>query len=143
MIQVQYPPFPFKIKTVAGKEQIFDEVRKKWIVLTPEEWVRQNILCYLLQTMKYPAKLIAVEKKVMVENLSQRCDIMVYQQDKPWMIIECKAMSISLTEDVLHQALRYNMGMPATYIILTNGNYTFGWHRVEGKLAEINLFPLY
>lgn len=143
MIQVQYPSFPFNIKTVAHKELILDLVRRKWVVLTPEEWVRQNILCYLLQVLKYPAKLIAVEKKVMVENLSQRCDILVYKDNNPWMIIECKAMTTTLTTAVLHQALRYNIGMPAAYIIVTNGNHTYGWRRGDDKLIDIDSFPTY
>ena len=143
MIAVQYPSFSFNIKSVADKEQILDMVRRKWVVLTPEEWVRQNILCYLLQTLKYPAKLIAVEKKVLVGNLSQRADIMVYKDNKPWMIIECKAMTTTLTPDVLHQALRYNMGMPATYLIITNGHLTYGWHRHDEKLLTIDSFPAY
>ncbi len=141
MIQVDYPQHPFKMKTENGKEKIFDAIRKKWVVLTPEEWVRQNIIQYLLSTLKYPGALIAVEKKLMVGTLPQRCDILVYKSGKPWMIIECKQMNVELNGVVLDQALRYNLAMPADYIIITNGSITHGWKRVNNELKVIDTFP--
>ena len=81
MIKIEYPPYQPKIKTEEGREMIFDEVRRRWVVLTPEEWVRQNFLQYLVQVMKYPASLIAVEKEIRLGELKKRFDIVVYDAD--------------------------------------------------------------
>ena len=143
MIKVDYPIFDFKMKGEAGKEMIFDEIRKQWVRLTPEEWVRQNILQYLLQNLQYPATLIAVEKEVEMGELKKRFDILIYnQQHKPWLMIECKATDIALNENVLQQILRYNMALPVAYLFITNGTSIFGWNVKDGcKLMD--RFPVY
>lgn len=89
---------PFKIKAINGKDQIFDPFRKTWVVLTPEEWVRQNLLQYLVQTLHYPSSLIAVEKEIKLGELSKRFDIVVYKNELAWMIIECKEAKVALNE---------------------------------------------
>ena len=95
MIKIEYPAYEPKIKKEADKESIFDEVRKQWVVLTPEEWVRQNFLQYLIQVKKYPASLIAVEKEILLGDIKKRFDIVVYDKNhQPLMIIECKEMSV-------------------------------------------------
>ena len=128
MIKVVYPIFDFKIKEEAGKEVIFDELRKQWVKLTPEEWVRQNMLQYLIQTLQYPAALIAVERELKLGELRKRFDILVYnKQHQPWLMIECKAMDIALNENVLQQILRYNMALPVAFMFITNGTSVFGW----------------
>ncbi|MEI9943045.1 MAG: type I restriction enzyme HsdR N-terminal domain-containing protein [Chitinophagaceae bacterium] len=97
-----------------------------------EEWVRQNFIQYLIQVKKYPSSLIALEKMIELGELKKRFDILVYDTDhKPWMIVECKASSVELNETVLHQLLRYNISMPAEYLIITNGEYSYGWQRKE------------
>ncbi len=127
-----YPKFDFKIKEEAGKEVIFDEVRKQWVRLTPEEWVRQNMLQYLIQTLQYPAALIAVERELKLGELRKRFDILIYnKQHQPWLMIECKAMDISLNEKVLQQILRYNIALPVAFIFITNGTSVFGWDIAE------------
>ena len=138
MIKVDYPKFDFKIKGEEGKEIIFDEVRKQWVRLTPEEWVRQNMLQYLVQTLQYPAALIAVEKELKMGELKKRFDILIYnQQHQPWLMIECKAMEIALDENVLQQIIRYNMAMPVAFMFITNGTSVFGWDiKTGGKLLE-------
>ncbi len=143
MIKVDYPKFDFKIKGEVGKEIIFDEVRKQWVRLTPEEWVRQNMLQYLVQTLQYPAALIAVEKELKMGELKKRFDILIYnQQHQPWLMIECKAMEITLDENVLQQIIRYNMALPVAFIFITNGTSVFGWDiKTSGKLLE--RFPDY
>src|SRR4051794_39421507 len=99
MIKIDYPKHPYKIREEAGKEIIFDELRKLWVRLTPEEWVRQNLLQYLLQVKKYPSALIAIEKEMQLGELKKRFDILVYDAShKPWMMIECKAMEVQLNE---------------------------------------------
>ena len=97
MIKIEYPSYQPKIKKEAGKEFIFDEVRKHWILLTPEEWVRQNFLQYLILIKKYPSSLIAVEKEIFLGDVKKRFDIVVYDKNtKPWMLIECKEMNVTL-----------------------------------------------
>src|SRR5687768_16514178 len=94
MIKVEYPAYQPKIKSTSGKEFIFDEVRRQWVLLTPEEWVRQNFLQYLLQVKGYPSSLVAVEKEIKLGDLIKRFDIVVYnQQMLPWLMVECKEMN--------------------------------------------------
>jgi hypothetical protein len=142
MIKIEYPAYQPKIKEQLGKEFIFDEIRKQWMMLTPEEWVRQNFLQYLIQVKKYPSSLIAVEKEIQLGELAKRFDIVVYDQNtKPWMIIECKEMEVALNEQVLNQALRYNITLNVPYIILTNGTHCFGFSGKKGILEELSELP--
>jgi predicted type IV restriction endonuclease len=142
MIKIEFPKQEIKIEQREGVNEIFDIIRKKWLILSPEEWVRQNILQYLLITKKYPASLIAVEKEIKLGELKKRCDIVVYNKDaKPWMIIECKEMNVSLSEKTLEQILRYHITLPAKYLVITNGNYSFGFIKKEGEFIEPDVFP--
>jgi hypothetical protein len=144
MIKVEYPTYQYKIKKEAGIEFIFDEVRKQWLVLTPEEWVRQNFLQYLIQFKKYPATLIAVEKEIKLGELKKRTDIVVFDKNtEPWMIIECKEINVKLDEKVLEQILRYHISLPAIFLVITNGNYCFGFEKKENAFIEINILPDY
>ncbi len=141
MIKIEYPAPAFRIKKENDKEYIFDALRKKWLLLTPEEWVRQNFIQYLLQVKNYPQSLLAIEKEIKLGELKKRFDILVYDNDhQPWMMIECKATEVKLDETVLQQVLRYNMSVPVEYIVITNGNKTFGWGRSEG-LQELTMLP--
>jgi hypothetical protein len=142
MMNIKYPEPAFRIKKEEGKELIFDSLRKKWLILTPEEWVRQNFIQYLLQTKNYPASLIAIEKEIKLGELKKRFDILIYDKNHlPWMMVECKAAAIALDERVLEQILRYNISMAVRYLIVTNGNDCFGWIRLNGKLDSIAEFP--
>jgi hypothetical protein len=142
MIKIEYPEYAYKIREEAGKEIIFDELRRLWVRLTPEEWVRQNFLRYLIQVKKYPSSLIAIEKELQLGELKKRFDILVYNLNhKPWMMIECKAMEIPLDEKVLHQVLRYNISIPVSFLIITNGKYMTGFHRKASGLEMINELP--
>lgn len=124
MVKVEYPEYKPGIKNSDGKELIFDEIRKRWVVLTPEEWVRQNFLQYLVRVMKYPLSLIAIEKEIKLGDLKKRFDIVVYDSNtQPWMIVECKEMKISLGAAVLDQVLRYNMSLRVPYLVITNGSH--------------------
>ncbi len=116
------PNFNFKIKTEANKQLIFDTIRKKYVVLTPEEWVRQNFIRFLVEEKQYPASLIAVEKKVDVNLLPQRSDIVLYnRQLKPVIIVECKATNVKITQAVFNQIARYNMTLRVPFLVVTNG----------------------
>lgn len=142
MIKIEYPPFEPRIKTAEGKEFIFDGFRKRWVVLTPEEWVRQNFLQYLTLVKKYPASLIAVEKEIKLGDLKKRFDIVVYDNNtKPWMIVECKEMNTVLDKSVLDQVLRYNINLQVPYLVITNGLYCFAFGFGAGKMVEIMTLP--
>jgi hypothetical protein len=138
-----YPTYPFKIQQVQGKDQIFDPFRKSWIILTPEEWVRQNTLQYLVQTCNYPSSLIAVEKTIQLGELDKRFDIVVYKNDKPWMIIECKEARVEIGDKTLQQILQYQQVLKAEYLIITNGYQTLGAKIDSGKLHPLQNFPEY
>ena len=111
-----------KTRLFNGKEQIFCEWRHKWVRLTPEEWVRQQLLHYLVEQMDYPASLIAVETSITVGEVKKRCDAVVYDQEaKALMLIECKAETVPLTQKTLDQAITYNRKLNVPYVLLYNG----------------------
>jgi len=141
MIKVNYPLFQYKIKGEENKELIFDEVRKRWVRLTPEEWVRQNMIQYLLQDLKYPASLLSIEKELKLGELRKRCDIIVYKDATPWMIIECKEPNVPLSEKTMQQILRYHLALPVPFLCLTNGNQVFLFEKVNHNFTEIGAFP--
>jgi hypothetical protein len=143
MIKIDYPPYQPKIKAAAGKEFIFDEIRKKWVVLTPEEWVRQNFLQYLIQVKKYPASLIVIEKEIAVADTKKRFDIVVYDKNhQPFMMVECKEMNVTLDNKTLDQILRYNINLQVQYLVITNGSYCFAFSTEEGMIKEMEEIPL-
>ena len=142
MLSIHYPEPAFRLKKEEGKEFIFDSLRKKWLLLTPEEWVRQNFLQYLIQVKQYPSNLIAQEKSINLGELKKRFDILVYdRQHRPWMMIECKAPSIKLDESVLNQLLRYHISIPVGFLIITNGESSYGWEKNEGGLKLMSEMP--
>jgi hypothetical protein len=142
MIKIKFPEFKYKIKNERGKDLIFDSIRKQWIVLTDEEWVRQNFIRFLVQEMKYPETLIAVEKEIQLGELKKRFDILVYNKDhQPWMLVECKAADVSLDDKVFQQVLRYHISVPCSFLIITNSHYTFGWEKTGGELKEMAKMP--
>ncbi|MCW3074793.1 MAG: restriction endonuclease subunit [Flaviaesturariibacter sp.] len=142
MIEVRFPEPHFRMKKEGGKDYIFDAIRKSWILLTEEEWVRQNFVNYLVSVLHYPATLIALEKELVLNGLKKRFDVLIYNAaHQPWMLIECKAPTVSLGESVLQQALRYTMTVPVSYVVITNGSYTIGWKKEGGALKEIHALP--
>ena len=143
MILVDFPSYDFKVQSIHGKDQIFDPCRKKWVVLTPEEWVRQNMLQYLIQVCKYPVELIAIEKKIQLGTLSKRFDILVYLGTTPWMIIECKEANTPLNEKTILQLLQYQQVLDATFLIASNGRETIGAEIKLGNLHMMQQFPNY
>ena len=142
MIAVNYPEPGFRYKKEEGKEFIFDTIRKVWLSLTEEEWVRQNFIQFLVQEMKYPVSLIALEKEIQLGELKKRFDILIYDKNhQPWMLIECKGPGIKLEDPVLQQVLRYNISVPVSYLIITNGHYTQGWEKAGTELKELTSLP--
>jgi hypothetical protein len=142
MIVINYPEPAFAIKEEKGRTIIFDSLRKKWLNLTPEEWVRQNFIQVLIQQHNYPSTLIAIEKEIQLGELKKRFDILVYNKDhQPWLMVECKAPSVELDENVLSQLLRYNISTPVSYMLITNGDHTMGWQKKGSELEELISLP--
>ena len=107
---------------VQQKTHIFDVVRKKYLLLTPEEWVRQNFIHYLNKEKKYPLGLMGIEKMVKYNSLKSRADIVLYNTDgNPNIIIECKAPEVKITQDTFYQIAKYNSKLKVQYLIVTNG----------------------
>ncbi len=127
-----------------GKEQIFCEWRHRWVRLTPEEWVRQQLLHRLVEQLGYPASLIAVEAPIKVGDLQKRCDAIVYNNAmQPLMLIECKAESVPLTQKTLDQAATYNRKLRVPYLLLHNGPQTVITFVDDNTIKYINAIPLY
>ena len=141
MIQIVYPDIKPAIKTENGKEYIFCIIRKRWFLITPEEWVRQNFLLYLINVLKHPASLIAVEKQLIFAEVKKRFDIVVYRNSLPFMIVECKEMNVPLSAQTLRQVLNYNANIQAEIMVVTNGIYCAGFHKKDNKFIEINELP--
>ena len=141
MIKIDYPRQAFKIKTAGQKEFIFDDNRRLWVLLTPEEWVRQNFIQYLLQVKHYPSSWLSIEKEIELNGLKRRYDILVFKQSLPWMMIECKEMNVALDERVLEQILRYHIAVPVPYLVITNGSETRAWHKHDQRLLELTELP--
>lgn len=142
LIAINYPEPTFRIKEENDETFIFDVIRRRWLVLTEEEWVRQNFISYLIQVMKYPAALIAIEKEIYLGELKKRFDILVYNTNhQPWMLVECKAPEIKMDTPVMEQVLRYGISVPADFLVITNGNTTYGWTKSSGNLVSIEQLP--
>jgi hypothetical protein len=141
MITISYPTPAFKIKKEKGKDFIFDECRKQWFLLTPEEWVRQNFLQYLIRVKLYPSALIAVEREIIVSDTRKRFDIVVFKNAVPWMIVECKELEVELNEAVIKQILNYNIALQVEFLVITNGKSTFGLQLKQGKFEWLAVLP--
>ena len=126
MITLDFSGIHLKIKQENDKPFVFDPIRKQWVSLTPEEHVRQYVIHYMTEGMQYPKSMLSVEKKIMVGNLAKRFDIVVYNREhKPWMLVECKAPEVIISEATLYQLLNYQRTAQCNYWMLTNGHQTF------------------
>jgi hypothetical protein len=146
MQKLNLPDFELKVKEADGKRWIFDAIRKKFLVLTPEEWVRQHFIHYLTGTLNYPRSLIKVEGGLTYNQLAKRSDIVVFDRDgKPWMLVECKSPDIKIDQSTLRQASVYNVSLKAKYITVTNGLVHYcshiDWN--ENKIELLNALPDY
>jgi hypothetical protein len=122
MKQLQFPTYSFRFKNSENKVAIFDEIRKKFIIVTPEEWVRQHVVQFLLQDKKYPKSHINVEKLLKINSLTKRYDIVVFKPDgNITILVECKAPEVKITQSAFDQIARYNMTLNADYLMVTNG----------------------
>ncbi|MDB4007465.1 type I restriction enzyme HsdR N-terminal domain-containing protein [Flavobacteriaceae bacterium] len=144
MITLNFPDFEFKLKKIDSKTFIFDFLRKKYFLLTPEEWVRQHVLNFLF-VKKIPLSHIAVEKKINVNNLNKRFDVVVYNNiGDVLMLIECKSPSIKLTQEVFDQISVYNLNLNSNFCMITNGldHIYFKIDQISKKYTFIKEFPL-
>ena len=141
MYTLNLPTFGYKLKKADGKVLIFDVVRKKYVVLTPEEWVRQHFINYVIQDLQYPKALLRIEGGLLVNQLQKRSDILVFNREgQAWMIIECKSPELKLSPSTLQQVSAYNSSIRAKYITVTNGLLHLcdltDWRTKESKLLD-------
>lgn len=144
--KLNFPEYTFRLrKTTMGKHQIFDRVRKKFVDLTPEEWVRQHLIVFLFEEHQFPLSAFSVEKGLKLNNTYKRTDIVIYAKTgKPLVLVECKEPNVQLDESVLQQSLRYNLIHDAPYILISNGLQHFAMQINENKKSRIlTLLPNY
>ncbi len=122
MQNLNFPTYSFRFKNSENKVSIFDEIRKKFILLTPEEWVRQHVIHFLLLDKNYPKSYINVEKLIKINDLSKRYDGVVFQPNgEIFLLIECKAPEVAISQQTFDQIARYNLVLKAKYLMVTNG----------------------
>ena len=122
MTELALPSFAHKTELRGDKTMIFDVIRKKYVVLTPEEWVRQHFVHYLIQQHQYPRSLITVETGLQYNRMARRTDMVVYGRDSlPFMVVECKAPSVPITPTVFEQVAVYSQSLQSPYLMVTNG----------------------
>ena len=144
MQKLNLPEIDAKLKKEEGKVWIFDIIRKKYVVLTPEEWVRQHFIHFLIHELKYPKSLFRIESSLTYNKLQKRSDILIFDRDgKPWMLVECKSADIRLSQNALNQEGDYNMTVNAKYIAVSNGRIHFCCEAAKHGEASIflNSFP--
>jgi Type I restriction enzyme R protein N terminus (HSDR_N) len=144
MKQLNLPAFDYVVKKEDGKVFIMDIIRKKYLVLTPEEWVRQHFIHYLVTDLKYPKALIKIEGGLNYNSLQKRSDIVVYNRDgQPWMVVECKSPDEKLSQRTLHQASTYNSTLQARYLTITNGlvHICCDVNWADGKTTVLDTLP--
>jgi hypothetical protein len=128
LLQLDFLQFQPKLRLSKSGEKtyVFDPIRQKDLVLTPEELLRQLVLLYLLEIKNYPANRIRVEAGLMLNTLQKRCDLLVFDAEiKPWLLVECKSPKVPLTQATFEQAARYNLQWQAPFLAITNGLATF------------------
>ncbi|WP_019669656.1 type I restriction enzyme HsdR N-terminal domain-containing protein [Eudoraea adriatica] len=122
MLSLNFPSYPFRFKSSENKQQIFDIIRKKFVSLQPEEWVRQHVIHFLTMDKKYPTSLINVEKTLSLNGLKKRYDVVVFNTDGSiHILVECKSPNIKISQVVFDQIARYNLKMQSEYLMVSNG----------------------
>ncbi|CAM3373327.1 type I restriction enzyme HsdR N-terminal domain-containing protein [Zobellia roscoffensis] len=122
MVPLNFPEYKFRFKSSENNVRIFDTIRKKFVVLQPEEWVRQHVVNYLVIEKKYPKSLVNVEKQLIINNIKKRYDVVVFNSDGSiHILVECKAPEISISQITFDQIARYNLELKADFLMVTNG----------------------
>ncbi len=142
--ELNFPAYSFRIKESEGNFEIFDPVRKKFVALTPEEWVRQHVIAFLNSAKGYPLSLLKVEKQFTLNRLVKRADIVACNKSgKPVLIVECKSYDVPISQDTFDQAVRYNLVLQVNYLLITNGMNTYCCSLVNGEYTALNDVPDY
>lgn len=144
MQQLNLPLYNFRIKNQNNKVLIFDNLRKKYVTLTPEEWVRQNFINFLIKELQYPASYIAIEKQLIINGLKKRCDAIIYNSSaQPIVIVEFKATHIVINQEVFDQAAVYNSKLNIDYFIISNGqnHYCCKVDRINSRYDFLSEIP--
>ena len=144
MNPLNLPAISPRLLKEGGKVWIFDGIRKKYVVLTPEEWVRQHFIQHLIHDLAYPKALFRIEGSLTYNKMQKRSDILVMSRTgKPWMLVECKSSIIKVTQKAFNQIAVYNMTVGAEYLAVTNGMVHYCWRAPAGSedIVFLNSFP--
>jgi len=144
MKELKLPPIDANIKTENGQTFIYDSIRKKYLVLTPEEWVRQHFIQLLTKHLNYPSGLFQLERQHEYFKSKKRSDILVMdQKGNPFLLIECKSYDVKINQSTLNQVAMYNKTIEAPFIGVTNGIQHFAWELVNEEYVQLANFPAY
>jgi hypothetical protein len=146
MYQLNLPPFDYKVKAEAQRKLIFDAVRRKYVALTPEEWVRQHVIHFLITEKNVPQNLIGVEKGLTILGRTRRVDVVVFDRNgQPALLVECKAPTVAINPQVYTQAAVYTYGFGIDYIMLTNGinHHYLQIDKTAQRVEEVVELPAY
>lgn len=140
--KLNFPEYPLRLRRVKNVLQIFDIIRKKFVVLSPEEWVRQHIVWHLVHEASYPAAFFMVEKGLKLNSTQKRSDVLVCAPDgSPFLLVECKAPEVKIDQITLEQSLRYNLTYKAPYLLLTNGLKTICLDAERSLVCDLPAYP--
>lgn len=142
-MELHFPAHEPRLRQLEKGPETWDPYRKKWVAFTPEEWVRQNLLHYLVLECKVPPKWIAIEKSLKIGKLTKRTDVLVYKDNQPWLLAECKAQQVPLSPAVLQQILAYHSVTQAPYLVISNGQHTYCFAAREGRWENQDQLPQY
>lgn len=141
MQPLNFPTYPMRVRTQNAVDEVFDPVRKRWVINTPEEWVRQHLMAFLHLERQVPLSLMGVEKKLEVHGMARRTDLVIYDQTgQARMICECKAPEIRLNQAVMDQVARYNITLKVPYLLITNG-ITHHCAQIDHQQASFVFLP--
>tara|TARA_Y200000002_G_scaffold146382_1_gene120998 strand:- start:525 stop:977 length:453 start_codon:yes stop_codon:yes gene_type:complete len=146
MEKLNFPKYNLQIKSIENKDYIFEPIRKKWLLCTPEEWVRVNCINYIVHTKRYPPSLIGVEHQIDVYGLKKRFDILIYNTNiSPFILIECKSPSVKINQKTFDQIIQYNLKLKCPYLMITNGlnHYVCNVNQNEKKIEFLDSIPFY
>ena len=144
--KLNLPEYEMKVRVENSQKQVFDPVRKKYVALTPEEYVRQHVINYLINHKGFPSGLLSVEQLVTLNTMQQRADIIAYKKNgNPLLVVECKSFSVEITKKSFEQAARYNLTLKAPYLVVSNGlaHYCFKINLEEETFVLLGEFPDY
>ena len=142
MKTLNLPEVEFKIRKKEANYEIFDVIRRKYVVLTPEEWVRQHFIHYLINVLSYPKSLIKVENGLVYNKLLKRSDIVTYDANaQPQLLVECKSFKVEINQSTLNQATMYNKTLCAPYLVLTNGIKHYSFMKKGNSYTSIDEVP--